>query len=381
MENHIKNLISLKRLSCDAKFLFYCLIWLCFFMTSPAVGLADIRFKDVTADAGINHAGQTWGASWGDFNADGWPDLWVGNHSSKPTLYLNKQDGTFENIIDQVWSGDSKAVSEGAAWADFDNDGDQDLVELVGAKENEDGTFCLGCGKNHLYINENGKLWEKASDFGLDHEGLGRSPLWVDLDRNGLLDLLVVNTRHSSMPTSTVFLQKNNRFTAVNEALGFQDGPWRRREKIWGLFENAMNFTYRPLPSFNTHRHLEFAQLADLLSNDFPELILFSNPTRIYKIDSTPFEEVSNNIGLPDLSQIFDVAIADFNGDGSMDMYVAQGVLKVPILSGQALLGSRVNSLELVKVILSRQSASKQRVISIFKFILPGGTSLRFILV
>lgn len=329
MENHIKNLISLKRLSCDAKFLFYCLIWLCFFMTYSAVGLADIRFKDVTADVGINHAGQSWGASWGDFNADGWPDLWVGNHNSKPTLYLNKQDGTFENIIDQVWSGDSKADTHGAAWADFDNDGDQDLVELVGFTENEDGTACVCCGKNHLYINENGKLWERASDFGLDHKGCGRSPLWCDLDRDGLLDLMVVNTRKSGMPTSTVFLQKNNHFNAANEALRFQDGPWRRREKIWGLFENAMNFTYRPLPSFNTHRHLEFAQLADLLSNGYPELILFSKPTRIYKIDSTPFEEVSNNIGLPDLSRIFDVAVADFNGDQRMDMYVAQGDHKV----------------------------------------------------
>jgi hypothetical protein len=149
----VKVFFPSKRLFCKINFLFSFSLWFCLFIISPAVGLADIKFKDVSADAGINHAGQSFGASWGDFDADGWPDLWVGNHDSKPTLYLNKQDGTFENIIDQVWSGDPNADTHGAAWADFDNDGDQDLIELVGAKVNEDGTYCFCCGKKHIYIN------------------------------------------------------------------------------------------------------------------------------------------------------------------------------------------------------------------------------------
>ena len=61
--------------------------------------LGEIRFKEVTQDAGIIHNGATFGASWGDFNGDGWPDLWVGNHNSKPCLYLNQRDGTFVNIM------------------------------------------------------------------------------------------------------------------------------------------------------------------------------------------------------------------------------------------------------------------------------------------
>ena len=326
MGNPAKVNINEKCLLCSANFSFYAILLSCVFVIFPTVGLADIQFKEVTTDAGINHAGQSWGASWGDFNADGWPDLWVGNHNSKPTLYLNKQDGTFENIIDQVWSGDSKADTHGAAWADFDNDGDQDLIELVGGKLNEDDTYCIGCGKNHLYINENGKLWERAGDFGLDHEGLGRSPLWVDLDRNGLLDLLVVNTRKPGKPISTVYLQQNNRFNAANEALDFKDGPWRRREKLWNLLKNGVHLTIRPLPRFDTLPHLEFAQLADLQSNGRPELILYSKPTRIYTIDSIPFEKVTGNFRLPDLSRISDVAVADFNGDERMDIYVSRGV-------------------------------------------------------
>ena len=147
MGNSVKNNFRAKCIYCRVNRSFYATLLFCFFVTYPIVGLADIRFKEVTTDAGIDHTGTTYGASWGDFNADGWPDLWVGNHNTKPTLYLNKQDSTFENIIDQVWSGDSKADTHGVAWADFDNDGDQDLVEVVDVKENEDGTFVWVVGK------------------------------------------------------------------------------------------------------------------------------------------------------------------------------------------------------------------------------------------
>ena len=309
----------------DAKYLFHCLIWLLFSMTFPAVGLADIRFKEVTADAGIHHAGTTYGASWGDFNSDGWPDLWVGNHNTKPTLYLNKQGSGFENIIDQVWSADPRADTHGVAWADFDNDGDQDLVELVDVKEMEDGTFCIGCGKNHLFINEDGKLWERAADYGLDQKGNARSPLWFDADRDGLLDLLVVNMRRRGQPASRVYLQKNDRFIVANETLRFKDGQLDRYERIRGRIIKLLDFQYPSLASFNARRFLESAQLADLSSNGYPDLILFSEPTRIYAIDTIPFKDITHQVGLPKLNHISDVAIADFDGDQRMDIYAARG--------------------------------------------------------
>ena len=326
MKNYVKYHIYQKRFIHPTLFPLCCLI--CFFLifTSPPAGLADIQFKEATKDAGIHHAGTTYGASWGDFNADGWPDLWVGNHNTKPTLYLNKQDGTFENIIDQVWSGDSKADTHGVAWADFDNDGDQDFVEVVDVKENEDGTFCMGCGKNHLYINENGKLRERAADFGLDHTGHGRSALWCDFNQDGLLDLLVVNMYRHDQPDSRVYLQKNSRFVIANETLRFKDGQLDWYEKIRGRISKLLNFQRPSLAGFNTQRFLEFAQLADLSSSGYPNLILYSKPSRVFAIDSTPFKNITHNVGLPKTHQISDVAIADFNGDQRMDMYVAKGL-------------------------------------------------------
>jgi len=290
--------------------------------------LADISFEEVTTEAGITQMGSTYGASWGDFNGDGWPDLWVGNHNRKPVLYLNKQNGTFENIIDQVWSGDPTADTHGAAWADFDNDGDQDLAEVVAFKLNDDGTFASGRGKNYLYVNDKGKLIEKAGEYGLDHEGIARMPLWFDADRDGLLDLLVVNmrTHRPGLPPSTVYLQKNNHFAAADETLGFKDAPFTKSEKIQGRIKKLMKFSYPSVPYFDVRRALESAQLGDLSSDGSSDLLLISKPTRVEAIDSSPFQNITQKIGLPDMSRISDVAIADFDGDQRMDMYVAKGL-------------------------------------------------------
>jgi hypothetical protein len=295
-------------------------------MAHAQIGLAGIRFKDVGSEAKITEKGATFGAAWGDFNGDGWPDVWVSNHNRTPTLYLNQRNGTFENIIDQVWTGDPKADTHGAAWADFDNDGDQDLIELADASENADGTFCIGCGKNHFFINENNRLLENAASLGLDRVGLGRSPLWFDANRDGLLDLLVVNVRENNYPASTLMLQgKDHHFTVADEVFGFQDAPWQRSEVIRARLQNMLHFSFQGPPRFNAHKGLESAQLADLPADGKLDLLLFSLPTRVYEIESTPFKDVTHRIGLPDLSRIKDVAIADFNGDLKSDMFIAEG--------------------------------------------------------
>jgi hypothetical protein len=115
-------------------------------MVPPAVAAPE--FEDVTAEVGIEYVGQSWGSSWGDFNGDGWPDLWTSNHSLLPSLYINQKDGTFvDRAVDllpvDVWSKLVGYDLHGAAWADFDNDGDQDLISLVDVVRAGRQIYCL----------------------------------------------------------------------------------------------------------------------------------------------------------------------------------------------------------------------------------------------
>ena len=105
---------------------------------------------------GSPRIGESWGNAWGDFDGDGYLDLWATNHKHKPSLYRNNRDGTFTDIIDQVWNAYAFADTHGVAWADFDNDGDQDLIVLCGAGG---GVNRLNSKHfNHFYVNENGRL-------------------------------------------------------------------------------------------------------------------------------------------------------------------------------------------------------------------------------
>jgi len=67
-------------------------------LTSYQNVYSDIKFEDVTESSGLQYYGESYGSSWGDFNGDGWPDLWTGNHGpfgKGAILHLNNADGTF----------------------------------------------------------------------------------------------------------------------------------------------------------------------------------------------------------------------------------------------------------------------------------------------
>ena len=59
---------------------------------------AQIVCEEVTAGSGISFTGRSMGASWGDYNGDGWADLYASNHKGMASLYVNNRNGTFTNI-------------------------------------------------------------------------------------------------------------------------------------------------------------------------------------------------------------------------------------------------------------------------------------------
>ena len=280
-------------------------------------------FVDVSAQVGLSHKGPTYGASWGDLNGDGWPDLWVGNHNSKPSVYLNNRGQNLQDVVDSVWSGDASADTHGAAWADFDNDGDQDLIETVAATIEND-VMCLGCGTNQLFVNQSGRLVESAAAYGLAQTGFARSPLWLDVNRDGRLDLLVSNLRKPNSSSSVLMINKPAGFE--RKFLGFHERQReRRRVKLRQWFNRAMNADFRLPTRVVTKRHHSFMQLADLTGDGRLELINHTQPLRVFVLDLPRMKEITQELAFPELRQTGDAAIADFDGNGFADIYFTRG--------------------------------------------------------
>ena len=272
-----------------------------FCFVSPA--WSQIQFEDVSQQAGIIRIGESWGNAWGDFDGDGYLDLWATNHRHKPSLYRNNGDGTFTDIIDEVWDANPDADTHGVAWADFDNDGDQDLIVLSGSGGGLGGT--RNNHANHFYVNENGLLIERAKEFGLDYPLLrGRTPLWLDSNRDGRLDLLLSGVKRDyrgDLITSTLFGQTTNGFENINTITGIS------------LQESAA-----------------LAQYADLTADGNMEIILsyYRYPLAIYETSLTPFKDLIETLSIPKGYSVHDAAIADFNGDLKPDIFLASGAYR-----------------------------------------------------
>ncbi len=164
---------------------------------------AAFHFTDVAAQAGIRfvHHGPTLDSkldriapliaslgasvSVADVNNDGWPDLYFTNSrfGFPNALYLNRGDGTFVDVAPEAGVADlnrpGEAVSMGAVWGDFDNDGLEDLLVYK-------------WGYLQLFKNEgNLHFVDVTEQAGLKRWMNANTAVWIDYDRDGLLDLYV----------------------------------------------------------------------------------------------------------------------------------------------------------------------------------------------
>src|SRR6266849_10295181 len=161
-----------------------------------------VQFKDVTERAGIHfqhfHGDRTTqlpedmgsGAAWGDYDNDGFPDLYVVDVAGPLTetpdqlarspggnrLYHNNRDGTFADVTRKAGVG-FKGIGMAAAWADYDNDGYLDLV-------------VTSYDRIILYHNNgNGTFTDVTAKAGLDkYRGFWTGAAWGDYDRDGNVD-------------------------------------------------------------------------------------------------------------------------------------------------------------------------------------------------
>ncbi len=256
--------------------------------------MSSIRFEEITEQAGIAYIpGLTFGAAWGNFNQDPLPDLFVSNHFNSGSLYINNGDGTFTDIASDVFkTEDLDGDTHGAAWADFDNDGDQDLIQLVGAKEGE------GSDPNRLYVNQNGIFEEQANTYGIDYPLLrGRTPLWLDFDNDGRLDIIMGGAEREDAPP-TIFRQTDQGFEDARATTGF--APSNSRFSLLSDLSGDGNL--------------------DLVATGFLEGS--SSRVTVYDLTSIPFENITSTAIRPNSDN--DIAIADFNNDLRPDIYITR---------------------------------------------------------
>jgi enediyne biosynthesis protein E4 len=168
---------------------------------------ADGTFEDVTVKAGLQGIGYSTGVAVGDYDNDGYDDLFVAGYGHS-TLYHNNGDGTFTDVTASAGvAGSGWATS--AAWVDYDNDGRLDLVVArymvwdfddiyCGHREEGFRSYChpdlFKPASVLLYHNDgNGKFTEVSAKAGIDKPGKGLGLAIADYDHDGWMDILLAN--------------------------------------------------------------------------------------------------------------------------------------------------------------------------------------------
>jgi hypothetical protein len=304
---------------------------------------SPIQFTDVTEKAGIRfqhfHGARSTqlpedmgsGAAWGDYDNDGYPDLYVVDVAGPLTdtpeqmahspggnrLYHNNRDGTFTDVTEKAGVG-FKGIGMGAAWADFDNDGYLDLVvtsydRIVLYHNNGDGTFS-----------------DVTAKAGLDkYHGFWTGAAWGDYDRDGFVDLYVcgyvkynfraedvkkLSLQFSSLVPYTLnpavytpernLLFHNNgdgTFTEVAQSAGVDDAQGRSLSAAW----------------------------YDIDGDGWPDLYVADDiwGSKLYlNLHNGKFKDATRELGLTDYRGAMGIAIGDWDNDGDPDIFVTHWI-------------------------------------------------------
>ena len=212
------------------------------------------------------------GVAVGDFNNDGLQDIFFAGEQVSCKLYINKGDFKFEDITEKAGLQTIKWCT-GVSVIDINNDGLMDIYVCVSHSRNEAER------KNLLFINKGGlKFEELAADYGLNNSGFSTQAAFFDYDKDGDLDMYLMNHNVFQNQPNNIISQQDARGTSI---------------------------------------------AADKL---------FRNDGTPAGKDHPVFKDVSLEAGITDVGYGLGVAISDINNDGWPDIYVANDFLSNDLL-------------------------------------------------
>jgi hypothetical protein len=286
----------------------------------------DGTFTDVTDKAGV--AGGTFGmgVAVGDYNNDGFPDMFVTAYG-RPILYRNNKDGTFTDVTEKAGLAPGMpGWTTGAVWFDYDNDGLLDLfvasyVEydlrqgLLCAEKKKGGSLYYHYCIPHLFKPTASVLWHNNGDgtFTQSSRGtaIGRTPgkalgvVATDINNDGLMDLVVANDTAPNL----LFLNRGN-------------NVWRENGVAAGIAYSA---------SGNLRSGMGI-DAADLNGDGWQELLVANIDHEMFSLyenhKGTFFTDAAPDHGLSQATRLLSgwgLKFCDFDNDGHVDLLLANG--------------------------------------------------------
>jgi hypothetical protein len=269
-------------------------------------------FADVTEEAGLLSFHPTQVAAWGDYDNDGWLDLFVGNESQKgdphpSELFRNNGDGTFTNVAAQVGLANLGFV-KGAAWGDYDNDGRLDLyVSRMGEA-------------NSLFRNEGARFRDVASPAGVAEPVHSFATWFWDYNNDGWLDLFVAPYQAERLGDIAAIY------------LGLPAASERAR-----LYRNNRDGTFTDVTQgANLDRVVVVmgANYGDLDNDGWPDVYLGTGepdyrallPNRMFRnAEGRWFQDVTTSGGFGHLQKGHGISFGDIDNDGDQDIFAKMG--------------------------------------------------------
>jgi enediyne biosynthesis protein E4 len=279
----------------------------------------DGSFEDVTEKAGVQGVGYGMGVAVGDYDNDGYEDLFVTAYGGN-RLYHNNGNGTFTDVTEAAGLGGS-GWSSSAAWVDLDNDGLLDLVVVRYVNWDFSDIWCgppppalrVYCHPDSFppisilaYHNDgNGHFTEVAQKIGLSKPAKGLGIALADYDRDGHIDILIAN---DSWPEFLFHNKGNGTFEEVGLAA-----------------EVALDGDGRTFAGMGV-------DFADYNNDGFPDLVVDDLANQMYALylnngDGT-FNYASYATGISRMTLLhsgWGIRFIDYDNDGWKDILIAQG--------------------------------------------------------